>query len=394
VGEVSQQASTAVVEELARRLRARSPEIEAALARSILEVHKPPPAAEAELIAGLQATLQDGLSFSLAAFEQGEAWSDPLPPSLVAQVGYVVQMGMPLEELLRGYSAGNTVISHFVAEVCAELPPEAMTYSVDVQCRVAEALIGGLSVEYARQAALLGHSATQRTMREVERLLAEESFSDQHIGYRLDAWHVAGVVAGVDADQAARLLAEKLGCELLLLPRGAETYWAWWGAPRRMHFGKIESAAQRLGDRASFALGECRHGRDGFRHSHREAQTAVDVIVRVDEPVVRAADAMLSALLLRDRSLADLFVDAHLGRLKVQKDWPTLASTLRAYFDSESALGAAAAAIAVDRHTMRRRMRRVDELLERPIGAIRAELEIALRVDRLLTAELTGRRQT
>jgi hypothetical protein len=300
---------------------------------------------------------------------------------------------MPLDELLRGYSAGNTVISRFVAEECAALPPEALTYSVEVQSRVADALISGLSAEYGRQAALLERSATQRPIREVERLLAEEPFSHEQIDYRLDAWHVAAIVSGVRADQAARLLAERLGCELLLLPRAAETYWAWWGAPRRLQFDKVESGARRLGHRASFALGECRHGSDGFRLSHREAQMAIDVAVRVAEPVVRAADAMLPALLLRDRGLADLFLDAHLGSLKSQKDWPIISATLRAYFDAGATPGAAAAALQVDRHTIRRRLRRIEGLLERPIDTVRAELEIALRVDRLLTAELTGRRQ-
>jgi hypothetical protein len=385
--------SDGIVGELTSRLRARSPEIEAALAASILEVHKPPPSSEAELIAGLQATLQDGLAFSLAAFERGDAWEDPLPASLVAQVGYVVQMGMPLEELLRGYSAGNTVISRFVAEECASLPPEALAYSIEVQCRVADALIGGLSAEYARQTDLLERSTTQRTTQEVERLLSEESFSGQHIGYRLDAWHIAGIVFGARADQASRLLAEQLGCELLLLPRGAETYWAWWGAPRELDFEKFEIAAGQLGDRASFALGESRHGTAGFRDSHHEARTAIDVLVRLDAPVVRAADALLPATLLRDRHLADLFVDAHLGALKRQKDWTVISTTLWAYFDAGTALGVAAAAIEVDRHTMRRRIRRIEELLGRPLDTAPAELEIALRVDRLLAAELTGRRQ-
>jgi hypothetical protein len=387
------QASESIIEQLTARLRVRAPEIEAALAASSLEVHKPPPEAEAELIAGLQATLRDGLAFSLSAFEHGHAWSDPLPASLVEQVGYVVQMGMPLEELLRGYTAGNTAISRFVAEACVGLPPEALAYSVEVQSRVADALIGGLSAEYARQAALLERSAAQQRSREVERLLAEESFSDQGIGYRLDAWHVAAIVSGVRADQAARLLAEQLGCELLLVPRAAETYWAWWGAPRTIPFDKVESAARGFGDGAAFAIGECRHGISGFRLSHREAQAVTDVVVRVDDPVVRAADALLPALLLRDREMADLFVDAHLGRLKSQKDWPTISATLSAYLDAEAAPGAAAATLDVDRHTIRRRLRRIEELLGRPIGAVRGELEVALRVDRLLAAELTGRRR-
>jgi sugar diacid utilization regulator len=298
-------------------------------------------------------------------------------------------VGMPLEELLRGYTAGNTVISRFVAEECIGLPPEALTYSVEVQSRVADALIGGLSTEYARQAALLAHSTHHRTSHEMERLLAGEPFSADAIDYRLDGWHVAGIVSGVKAKQAATVVTERIGCNLLLLPRTAETYWAWWGSRDRSRLRRLEPAAQRLGEEAWFALGKCREGPEGVRLSHREAHFAAEIAVRrgAGAGVVRGAEAILPGLLLRDGDAALLFVDAHLGTLKPQKDWPTIAATIEAYLDAECAPGIAAAALGVDRHTIRRRLQRIEKLMEQPMTAVRAELEIALRMDRLLTED-------
>jgi hypothetical protein len=389
--EVIETISREVVDDLTRRLRARSAEIEAALTASILNVHEPSPEAEAELIAGLGAMLRDGLAFSIAAFEQGEAWADPLPQSIVDQVAYVVKMGMPLDELLRGYSAGNTVISRFVAEECKRLPPEALDYSIEVQLRVAEALIGGLSTEYARQEALLDRSPAQRRVREVERLLAGEPFNVAEIDYRLDAWHRAGVVFGPRAGASARLLAERLGAQLLLVPRSAEALWAWWGTGAPVPGAKAMAAAADLPAGATFTLGECRQGVEGLRDSHREAQLVTDVAIRAGDRVVRAADAMLLALLLRDRSLAELFLDAQLARLRAERDWPTLAETLRAYFDSDAVLGSAAATLGVDRHTISRRLRRIEDLLGRSLASARTELEVALRLDSLLVRDPRAR---
>lgn len=344
------------------------------------------------MIAGLQPTLEDGLAYSFAAFEQGENWSEPLPPSLVAQVRFVVQIGMPLDELLRGYSAGNTVISYFVAQEAAELSPEVLRYAVGVQSRVADALIGGLSAEYARQSALLERSPAQRVADQVERLLAGEPVSAEQIGYRLDAWHIAGVVSGPEADQAARLLAERLGCELLLVSRAAELVWAWWGGPRRIPFAQLDRVAGCLERPVSFAVGESRQGVEGFRLSHREARVACTVAVRQAERLTRCADVMLPGLLLRDGSSADLFLDAYLGGLKAQRDWPSLRETLLAYFDAGASFASAAASLAVDRHTVRRRLRKVEEITERPLSRNRGELEVALRLDRLVGSDLSGRR--
>ena len=160
----------AAIEELNARMRARSEEIEAALLRELPASLDLPPGMGTELLAGLHAGARDGVAFSLAAFEGGADRDAPLPDSMVEQARWAAGVGLPLEDLLRGYSAANTTISRIlVAEECAGLPPQALRHAIEVQAQVAEALIGGFTASYVGEAALLeAGSARGRLARQVE----------------------------------------------------------------------------------------------------------------------------------------------------------------------------------------------------------------------------------
>jgi hypothetical protein len=280
-----------------------------------------------------------------------------------------------------GGSAANTTISRFVAEECAGLPPEALHHAIEVQARVAEALIGGFTASYVQEAALVeAGSARQRAARQVEAVLDGRS-PGPDFPYRLDRWHVAGILIGPTAEQTARLLAERLGCSLLLIPRAAEMHWAWWGGERRVPAGRFEQVALGVGEETSLAFGESLEGIDGFRRSHRQASFGSEVTTRTPERLVRGADAVLLGALLRDSALAAVFVDAQLGRVRSLPDWSKLRRTLIAYFDCDATLAAAAATLEVDRQTVKRRLERIEAVTERPLPAHRAELELALRLD-------------
>ena len=54
--------------------------------------------------------------------------------------------------------------------------------------------------------------------------------------------------------------------------------------------------------------------------------------------------------------------------------------TLRAYFAAERNVSSTAAALGVDRRTVRNRIRAIEDLVGRPLNLIAADLEIALRV--------------
>jgi hypothetical protein len=375
--------------EMARRLRQRTPEIEARLLSGLLEMYDLPAWRKTELIAGAQVVVRDVVAFSMTAFEGGEEWAEPMPTSFGDQARYAVHIGMTLEELLRGYSLGNTVIAEFVAEeLQSTARPEILISGVGIQSRVAEALISGLSSEYAKEAARLDSSPAVKLLRRVEQLLDDEAISDANIGYRLDAWHIAAIVSGREGERLAQLLSGKLGCELLLLPRSAEVFWMWLGAKAEIPFARFQRVALELDAPALLAIGEARHGADGFRASHREAQIASAVMVRRKERLTRCADVMLAGIMLQEPALGTLYLTTYLGPLKADRSWASLRDTLRAYFEAQGNLASASAALGVDRHTVRRRLGKVEAIIKCPLEERRAELEVALRLDDLSSTSL------
>lgn len=375
---------------LASRLRARSTEIEARVLERLNDLYALPPGAQAEMLAGAQIAVPDVLAFSIGAFEGGDSWSEPIPDSYEETARYAARIGVSLEEVLRGYSAGNMAISEFVVEEAQHFMDSGLLQSgVEVQNRLAEALISGLSSAYASEVARLENPAASRLAREVERLLAGDPPHDLQLDYRLEhRWHIAAVVSGGGAKQAAERIAASLGCELLSIPRSADTYWAWWGSSAAIEFARLSSAAHR--EKASFrvAVGEARSGVDGFRRSHREAQLAAAVMIRGSDRITRCLEVMLPAALLEQPEVAELYVSAQLGPLRAQRDWPALREALAGYFSAKGNLASAAAAIGVDRHTVRRRLRKVEQALGTPIENRYAELEVALRLEELASAIL------
>jgi len=375
---------------LAERLRARSEEIEGRVLVKLQEIYELSPETRLELIAGAQLSIRDVLTYSLIAFEEGEDWSEPMPQSFADTARHAARQGTPLEDLLRGYSAGNTIISEAVVqEVQGLADPEALLSGIEVQNRIADALISGLSAAYASEVARLDTSPTFRIEQRVEQLLTDESIADAEIDYCLDAWHTGAIISGDDAAYAARFITGRIGCELLLVQRAPEVHWAWWGGAERVPFVQLETAAGELGRSFFVAVGEPRQGVNGFRLSHREAQLAAAVMVRRSERLTRCTDVMLPGALMQEPALADLYVNAYLGPMKAHKNWGALRETLSAYFKAERNLASAAAALRVDRHTIRRRLRKIEEILERPLGTMLAELEVALRLDDLTAATQT-----
>jgi len=98
--------------------------------------------------------------------------------------------------------------------------------------------------------------------------------------------------------------------------------------------------------------------------------------------VARYADVAIEAATLRDDLLAKSLRQLYLEPLEQMRDGGKDArETLRAYFAAERNVSSTAAALGVDRRTVRNRIRAIEELLGRPLNVIAADLEIALRSD-------------
>jgi DNA-binding PucR family transcriptional regulator len=129
-------------------------------------------------------------------------------------------------------------------------------------------------------------------------------------------------------------------------------------------------------------VGEPGEGLAGWRFSHQQAKAALPIAERRGKPVLRYADVAVLASIARDDLLATSLRRLYLEPLEGTRDGGRVArETLRAYFDAERNVSSTAAALGVDRRTVRNRLRGIEELLDRPLTGSLADLEIALRLD-------------
>jgi hypothetical protein len=203
-------------------------------------------------------------------------------------------------------------------------------------------------------------SPAQRLAERVQRLLAGDGSLDAaSLGYDLDGWHISAIVAGSGGEEAARALATELGCQALVVPRGDGVVWAWLGSARPA----VLEAEPHL-PAVSLAVGEPRKGLSGWRFTHREAQAAFEVLLRSSRRLIRSSDAVLLAAVLRDEGLTKSLRETYLAPLDTQGSaGAVLRETLRAYFAAGFNAATAAAALGIDRHTVQRRLRKVEKAL-------------------------------
>jgi DNA-binding PucR family transcriptional regulator len=187
-------------------------------------------------------------------------------------------------------------------------------------------------------------------------------------------------------------LASAAGPVHLILPRGDNLAWGWMARGERFTSEELDALASDSQDaarrrRASdtrLALGEPAQGLAGWRLSHHQARAALAVAQLGPDPVVHYADVAMLATILKDELLMSSLQQLYLEPLDGGRDGgDELRRTLRAYFEADRNVSAAAAAVGVTRQAVARRLRSAEERLGRPIGALGADLEIALRLEAL-----------
>jgi DNA-binding PucR family transcriptional regulator len=129
-------------------------------------------------------------------------------------------------------------------------------------------------------------------------------------------------------------------------------------------------------------------GLGGFREAYQQAQDVERVRTawgRAAAPrVLQHADVALEIMLLRDPERARRFVRTELGRLAEDTaEAARLRETLEASFRLGSHV-AAAEHLQLHEHTVRNRLHRAEEHLGHPLPERRTELQVALRLQRLL----------
>jgi DNA-binding PucR family transcriptional regulator len=371
---------------LASRLGERLPELQGAIATRVYAISDPREVADTGYLERLDAALAAAIDHRLAVLEAGERHAPAAPPVLLAQARLDARDGVSLDTVLRRYFAGNALFGDFLVEEAerAEVPSSTLRRLLGAQATLGDRLLAAVSAEYAREAKSRPRSAAERRRECVKSLLAGELVDRTELGYDLDARHLALMVKGEGAQELMRGLAATLDRRLLAVRREEEPIWAGWlGGQRPLAAEEALSAlADLVPDRVFVTVGEPSEGLSGWRFSHLQAKAALPIAERRGQPVLRYADVALLASITRDDLIAGTLRQLYLTPLETARDGGKVArETLRAYFAAERNISSTAAALGVDRRTVRNRIRAIEELLGFPLNASATDVEIALRLD-------------
>jgi hypothetical protein len=372
---------------LVARLRARLPEIEKAIFASLRAgLSGPTGGDDAEYVRGLRVTIIAALDYALMGIEGGEEWSGPVPSAAMVQARRAARNGVGLETVLLRYTIGNRLLSDFIMEEVDRFPSQALRQVMNTQGALVERLMAAVSSEYKLEVEQAGRSLEQRRGERVQRLLAGEHLAPGEFDYRFeDAWHLGMIAVGARAREAVRGLGAGLDREVLSIARGEKTMWIWLGGQDILPVAGVESWLSVMVDMGvSLALGEPSRGTQGWRLTHRQAQAALLVALHRPRGITRYAEDMLLAAALRDETLAMSLQEIYMAPLASQRDGGlVLRETLRGYFDATGNAATAAVRLKVDRHTVERRLQKIEERLGRLLSTCQAELEVALSLHEL-----------
>jgi hypothetical protein len=370
---------------LGARLRERLPELRAAVATRVHAFDDPAAVPDPAYREGLEAALPAAVEYSIACLEGGAGRRPEVPVEVLAQARLDARDRVPLDTATRRYLAVNALLGDFLAEEAerADVPGGELRGLLAVQATRLDEMLAAAGAEHAREVRNRPTTAAERRRECVKRLLAGELVDRAELGYELEAEHVALMAKGDAAKGLLRELAARLDRRLLAVRREEEPIWAaWLGGRRPMATEEVVMALAEMSiDGVVLTVGEPADGLEGWRFTHAQAKAALPIADRGTEPVVRFVDVALEAAVVRDELIALSLRRRYLEPLESARDGGAVARrTLRAYFAAERNLSATAAALGVDRRTVRNRLAAIEGLLGRPLNGSTADMEIALRL--------------
>lgn len=385
---VAQQAANAHLPALAA-LRSRRDTVVKIISARVAALSDPATDRDPEFQAGREHAIAAVLDYCVAAVERGEAWG-PIPPALQAHARRAARIGIRPGVLIRGYLAGHR---EFIALLNDELQSSgevrqqaALAYLGERFRPLLEHILTSIEHEYHQEYDL---NSEDYLIQIVRRLLTQSIGQSElaALDYPIHlASHVGVVAVGSGATMLLRSIESKLGIALLVVPCGDVT-WAWLGSRRRLDSDKIARVVTVNGaEGVALAIGSPHSGLDGWRQTHREAQSALLSVVRRPEPVTLYAENPLVTAALENETLAAwlrAFIRPLLDR---PNGAAVLLPALRAYLDAGFNAAAAGAALGHKRHTITQRVRIAEQELRRPLRVCAPELDTAIRLHELDTA--------
>jgi hypothetical protein len=372
--------------ELGARLRKRSAEIEDTIFARIGTVTESVGIIDPEYVTGLRAAVSEALEYGIESIERGGEWAPPTPPAVAAQAHRAARNGVSLDTVLRRYAAGDRIVGEFIVEEADRLPGREVGQVMKARGPLVDDLMAYAAAQYMREMERLTRSPEQRQGELVEKLLADDIAVDPgELDYEFGTWHLGIIVSCDEPVDVMRAAARELNRQLLVVSRGNRTAWAWLGGNQRLELDRLEESVDGgalVG--TSLALGEPRYGLDGWRLTHEEALAGFEVMLRTSQRVTRGTDVLPLVAMLRDPVLAKSLLRTYLDPLDGPgESGEVLRQTLRAYFASDRNAATAAAMLGVDRHTVQRRLRKVEEALGRLLNDCHLKLELALELEKV-----------
>ncbi len=375
--------------QLAQRLWARREEIEQTLLTRVHAISDPGEVADLAYRQGLRQAVTAALDYGLAGIASTSAEPPPVPTELLAQARLAAQSKVGLDTVLRRYFAGYTLLGDFLIEeaqaIGTVLRGEPLKRILRAQAALFDRLVSTVSEEYEREAEARAGSARQRRLRRIEQLLEGKQLDTSEIPYDFEATHIAILARGPDLLEPLRELATRLDRRLLTASRDGETVGAWLGGRSAPGFEElIPRLRSLLPVSTRVAIGEPATGLAGWRHSHRQAKATLPVALRGTERLVRYRDVSLLAAALQDELLATSLREIYMRPLAEQPGGgEQTRRALRAYLTSGHNVSSAAAASGLNRNTVTKRIREVEEHVGRPLTTCAAEWKVALELDTL-----------
>jgi PucR C-terminal helix-turn-helix domain len=370
----------AVRTSLASRLRLRRRDVESAV-RAHAESRPTEHASAEEYDAGRGPAAIALLDHCLTGIEQADGCAPVLPYAAIVQAHRAARGGISLDSVLIEYAAGHELLTDLLIDEAADLPKNALRAIVRGRRELFEGAMESLAAEYRQERDRIDGLPEQHKADLAKRLLSGSPVSSHELDYELGAWHLGVIMLGAGAPRQARRIGERLGCHLLAVSPAPDVLWAWLGGTNRLSAELLLATPTSDAPRVPMAIGEPGEDIQGWRATHQQAKEASRLLTP-GAPTARFADVLLLAAVLADRTVATGLTDLYLAPLTSQPDGGAVAlSTLRAFFASGHNVRAAAAALGVDRNTVRSRLDRIERRLGYPLHTRQAELEIAMRLE-------------
>lgn len=369
--------------EIVTRLAAERGEIERLANEAIARVD---PAEPVDLpgtyVHGVEEAVEAVFDHILGTLVAGSASAEPVPLAALDQARRAAKAGVARDTVLRRYMAGDRALRRVLDREFAGFAPSVVDDVHRLMDEVVDVVMRSAAAEFDAEAARLSMRSDPALITTLA-LLNEEIHVAEVDSYVLDRWHV-GLVTDSDASRADLLcVARLLGGQCLVVDSQLGQCWVWIGKNEPLTAADVEGALIEIfDDHVSFGLGEPRRGLPGWRLTHSEARGAAKLPGAEDRSVTRMRGRVLEAAVLENDAFAASLVATYIEPLEEESARPAgdLRRTVRAYLRSGQNAKSAADLLGIDRHTVLRRVRKVEELVGERVEDCSAHLETALRI--------------